>query len=56
MKLTHKQKVKLARKLRTRKELKKRPGFPRGTPIFQTKAWEERKEARRRKHENRCSR
>jgi len=41
-----KEKVKLARKLRTRQELKDR------VPIFQTKAWEIRKEARRKKQLN----
>jgi len=40
MKLTHKQKVKLARKLRTRKELIAK------VPIFQTRAWNERAKAR----------
>lgn len=37
--LTHKQKVKLARKLMTRQELKDRK------PLFQTKAWEARKQS-----------
>jgi len=53
MRLTHKQKVKLARKMRTHKELIEK------VPIFQTKAWEQRVEAikrriektRKRKHE-----
>ena len=37
--MKHKEKVRLARKLRTHKELKDR------VPIFQTKAWEIRKKA-----------
>jgi hypothetical protein len=39
MKFTHKQKVKMARRMRTRKEIQDR------VPIFQTKAWDERSEA-----------
>ena len=39
MKLSHGQKVKLARKMRTSKELKEK------VPIFQTRAWEMRVEA-----------
>ena len=42
-KLTHKEKVKMARKMRTHKELIER------VPIFQTKAWTERVEAIKRK-------
>jgi len=42
MKLTHKQKVKMARKMRTLWELKKRSGR---VSIFQTRAWEKRKKA-----------
>jgi len=40
MKLSHKQKTKLARKLRTIDEVK------RGVPIFSTKAWQIRKEGK----------
>ena len=40
MKLTHRQKVKLARRMRTRKELIAK------VPIFQTRAWGERAKAR----------
>ena len=39
----NKQKTKLARKMRTKQELKAR------VPIFLTKAWEKRKEAKRKK-------
>ena len=39
MKLTHKQKVKMARKMRTKLEIENR------TPIFETEAWEARKKA-----------
>jgi hypothetical protein len=37
--MTHKQKVRLARKMRTPKEIRKR------VPIFQTDEWDRRKEA-----------
>ena len=37
--MKHKQKIKLARKLRTKKDVKEH------TPIFQTEAWFRRKEA-----------
>ncbi len=40
MRLTHKQKVKMARRMRTREEVKNK------TPIFQTEAWDRRKEAK----------
>jgi len=39
--MTHKQKVKLARRMITRKES--------GTPIFQSAAWEKRKESKKAK-------
>lgn len=41
MKQTHKQKVRIARKMRTRAE------ETAGVPLFQSKAWEARKSARR---------
>jgi len=43
MKITHKQKVKLARKLLTKKEISEH------TPIFQSQAWEQRKINKRKK-------
>lgn len=43
--MKHKQKVKKARKMRTQKEIRDR------VPVFLTKAWEERKDAKRRKVE-----
>lgn len=44
MKLTHKQKVKMARKMRTPKEMKKNRfrGMKIGISIFQTAAWNKR--------------
>ena len=45
--MNHKNKVKLARKLRSQEEIKKK------TPIFQTKNWEARKEAISKKVKNR---
>ena len=47
--MTHKDKKKLARKLRSREEIKKR------TPIFQTNNWEKRKEARQKRVTNKIS-
>ena len=38
--MTHKQKIKLARKMRTQEDIKNH------VPIFQTKAWFRRKEAK----------
>ena len=43
--MNNKQKTKMARRMRTPKEIKE------GVPIFQTDAWEKRKEAKRRKVE-----
>lgn len=45
VKLSHEQKVKIARKMRTLKELKEK------VSIFQTEAWEKRREARMRREE-----
>ena len=42
-KSSHRKKVKLARKMRTKAELKSR------VPIFQTEGWEKRREVKRRK-------
>lgn len=48
--MKHKQKVKMARRMRSREEIKKK------VPLFQSKAWENRKEAKLKKVEQRSVR